>query len=188
MYKGSLHLDIDPADMAGSCCVDPLAVHMRRVPCLARVWRQQNAMVPACRERAESGVLLYMHMGLPHPESVWNSSAAVHTHRAALSRESVELGECCKAHMQSTCAQTWLKQWTKQQSTLCAHWVALPRSEGQGSTHKLGCPTRNPLLPARQHTMYHTCLPRLQPACQNHLTHSLHRGNSFKIGRDSYFI
>lgn len=153
MYK-SLHPEIDPASMAGSCCVDPLAARARGVPCLVRVWRQQNAMVPACRERSESGVLMYVHMGLPHPERVWNSSVAVHAHRAAPSRESTELGECCKAHMQSTRAQTWLKQ----QGTLCAHWILLLRSKRTRKHTQTRLPHSEP-TPSGQATHYAPHMP-----------------------------
>lgn len=82
----------------------------------------------------------------------------------------------------------------KQQGTPSTHHVsqstpASPTQIDRGSKHaNTSCPTWNLFLQARQHTRNHTQAPQLQLACQNYLTHNLHREYFCKTRRNSYYI
>lgn len=64
------------------------------------------------------------------------------------------------------------------------HTRQLHPNRKEKEVHAPGCAAWNQFLwPTRQHIKHHACPAQLQPTCQNHSAHSLHKGHFFKIVR-----
>lgn len=119
---------------------------------------------PAWRKCTASQVLRYVHTEMPCP-------------KCRSSRE-LQYSNSEQAHPDQA-------QATDKATGRAAGTPGSPTQIGskRKCTHQAALPGTNSFWPTRQHIKHHACPAQLQPTCQNHSAHSLHKGHFFKIVR-----